>query len=81
MPLAGILTPVIVTGGGLGDGSSFQPRENHIEANIVKVGVVGARVIWQHDTYADVESWAFARFCMVIVESAAIAAVGCGKLC
>jgi hypothetical protein len=39
VPSAGILTLVMVTGGGLGDGSSFQPRKDQIEANIVKVGV------------------------------------------
>ena len=38
MPSAGILTPVTVTGGGLGDGSSFQPRKDQIEASIVKSG-------------------------------------------
>ena len=38
MPSAGILTPVTVTGGGLGDGSSFQPRKDQIEASIVKRG-------------------------------------------
>jgi hypothetical protein len=40
MPSAGILTPGIVTGGELGDVSSFRQRKDHIEANIVKVGVV-----------------------------------------
>ena len=39
LPSAGILTPVMVTGGGLGDGSSFHPRKGQIEGNIVKVGV------------------------------------------
>lgn len=50
MPSAGILTPVMVTGGGLGNGSSFQikkeqikanivqPRKDQIKVNIVKVG-------------------------------------------
>ncbi len=38
MPSAGILTPLTVTGGGLGDGSSLQPRKDQIEASIVKVG-------------------------------------------
>jgi hypothetical protein len=42
VPSAGILTPVMVTDGGLGDGSScssFQPRADQIEASIVKVDV------------------------------------------
>ena len=39
MPSAGILTPVMVTGGGVGDGSSFQPRKDQIEGSIVKVGI------------------------------------------
>jgi hypothetical protein len=38
VPSAGILTPVMVTGGGSGDGSSFQPRKDQIKANIAKVG-------------------------------------------
>lgn len=39
MPSAGILTPVTVTDGGSGDGSSFQPRKDQNEAGIAKVGV------------------------------------------
>ena len=54
MPSAGILTPVIVTDGGLGNGSSsssfqlkkdqikaiiVQPRKDQIVVDIVKVGI------------------------------------------
>jgi hypothetical protein len=39
VPSAGILTPVMVTDGGSGNGSSFQPRKDQIEASIAKVGV------------------------------------------
>ena len=39
MPSAGILTPMMVTGGGgLFGGSSLQPKKDHIEVNMVEVG-------------------------------------------
>ena len=36
MPSAGILTPVIVTDGGLGNGSSFQLKKDQIKVNIAQ---------------------------------------------
>ena len=44
MPLAGILTPVIVTGGGLGDGSSFRLKKDNIGAVIA--GYFTVEISW-----------------------------------